>query len=161
MFPFETYQEGDIRWRPCFAVKDNKLLQSVTRTDLGLRMSVMHALTRILLYDWRLVHFNCYQMQTILLHDMDFHIDFSPRWQHSSMESCLRSLLSTLLYFVKRERLPHFTLNHLNLWKGLTPRQLTLAGGAIERLLTNENALISLLRRASSKLTSGVDKKFT
>ena len=123
-------------------------------------MQAMHVVCRLLPRDWRLVHFTCFHVQTALLHDMDFHVDYSPRWQRCTLESCVISLLRTLLYFVDRESLPHFELNQLNLWAHMTHRQMTQARGALNRLLTNENALISLLRRASSDATVAVSLDF-
>ncbi|PVD25020.1 hypothetical protein C0Q70_15517 [Pomacea canaliculata] len=83
-----------------------------------------------------------------VLHDVDFHVDFSPRWQRRTLEGCVHSILATLLHFLERQNLPHFDLQPVNLWAALTPKQLAVARSALERLLTNENALISLLRRA-------------
>nr|KAG5691685.1 hypothetical protein BaRGS_014140 [Batillaria attramentaria] len=153
----EPHERGDVSWRPCFSVTEQELLHSISSTDGGLRVGAMHVLCRLLSRDFRLAHFTCYHVQTALLHDMDFHVDFSPRWQRCTLESCVRSLLSTLLYFVERSSLPHFDLNQLNLWEYMTPRQLTQARGALSRLLTNENALISLLRRASGESSASFD----
>jgi hypothetical protein len=58
------------------------------------------------------------------------------------------SLLKTLLYFVDHENLPHFDLNRFNLWQQVTPKMMTQARGALNRLINNENALISLVKRA-------------
>ena len=156
-FSTESYEKGDISWRPCSSIRDQDLLHSISSTDGGLRIKAMHVICRLLSYDWRLGHITCYHVQTALLHDMDFHVDFSPRWQRNTLDSCVRSLLKTLLYFVDRESLPHFELNQLNLWDDMSPRQLSLARGALTRLLTNENALVSLVRRSLNGCTASVD----
>ncbi|KAK7102234.1 cyclic GMP-AMP synthase-like [Littorina saxatilis] len=149
-FTNEVYEKGDIKWRPCTVVKEHELLHSISSTDGGLRMRAMHVVCRLMSRDWRLAHISCYHVQTALLHDMDFQVDYSPRWQRCALETGVKSLLKTILYFVDRESLPHFDFNPLNLWEGMTSRQMTQARGALNRLLSNENALISLLRRASN-----------
>ena len=72
------------------------------------------------------------------------------RWQRCTLESCVQSLLKTMQYFVDRESMPHFDLNRFNLWQHATPKQMTQARNALNRLLSNEKALISLAKRAST-----------
>ncbi|XP_025107828.1 uncharacterized protein LOC112572387 isoform X3 [Pomacea canaliculata] len=145
---FETQGQDDLTWKPCFSSREYQLLCSICRTDGSLRMRALHLLCHVLPRDWRLRPLTCYHLQTAVLHDVDFHVDFSPRWQRRTLEGCVHSILATLLHFLERQNLPHFDLQPVNLWAALTPKQLAVARSALERLLTNENALISLLRRA-------------
>ncbi|KAL8594034.1 hypothetical protein ACOMHN_016413 [Nucella lapillus] len=143
------HEPDDVTWTPCFSAREQDVLRSISSTDNGLRLQAMHAIGRLLSRDWRLQYITCYDVQTVLLHDTDFHVDFSPRWQRNTLESCVRSMLKTLLYFVERGNLPHFDINQLNLWQNNTPRQMSLARGALARLLGNDNAFVSLVRRAA------------
>lgn len=146
-FDIDENASSEMRWRICWAQKEAEIIRSISCTDKGIRTKALQIVCKLCQKDWRLKMLTPYQIQTTLLFDMDYHVDHSPRWQRSSLEECVLSLLNRLLHYAKAGYLPHFIIEGLDLFGLLDPKTVILYKSALERLTTNEKALISLIER--------------
>ncbi|KAK6175680.1 hypothetical protein SNE40_014082 [Patella caerulea] len=149
MKPYEKDENNhsDIRWRICYAKRESTLLKSICNTDKDLRLEAMNVVLACLKCDSRLTLFSDYQIQTCLLHDMDFLMDNSPRWQRQTLQRCVQSLFKRVYDYVTSRNLPHFFIENFNLFEYWTENELKVAQSALGRLISNESAMMNLVQR--------------
>lgn len=140
---------SDTMFRVCFLPQEERILQKISTTDIGHRLDALRVIHTLCKQDWRLQALSTYQLINVLMHDMDFEIDHSPRWQRVTRDMCVQSILKRLLYFVKKQTLPHFFMSDLNLFRGIPQKYLTYMRTPLERLVSNETQLLRDLKRAS------------
>ena len=140
---------SDILFRACFLQEEERIMDKIASTDNGLRFDALKVIHTLCKQDWRLQMITVYQLKNVLMHDIDFEIDHSPRWQRLTRDICVQSVLKRLLYFVKKRKLPHFFQSEFNLFKGISDKYLTLMQTPLERLVSNEPQLLRDLQRAS------------
>lgn len=140
---------SDTMFRACFLPQEERILQKISTTDIGHRLDALRVIHTLCKQDWRLQALSTYQLINVLMHDMDFEIDHSPRWQRVTRDMCVQSILKRLLYFVKKQTLPHFFMSDLNLFRGIPQKYLTYMRTPLERLVSNETQLLRDLKRAS------------
>ena len=140
---------SDTLFRACFLPQEERILQKISSTDIGHRLDALRVIHTLCKQDWRLQALSTYQLINVLMHDMDFEIDHSPRWQRVTSDMCVQSILKRLLYFVKKQTLPHFFMSDLNLFRGIPEKYLTYMRTPLERLVSNETQLLRDLKRAS------------
>jgi len=138
---------GDITWYRCQPISESQLLHTISLTDSGVRVSAMLLVCRLCQADWRLRMITAYHVQTALLHEADYALDATPRWQRNSLERCTRAILHKLLGFARMRQLPHFFLHDVDLWQDQGEDKMALALSALERLSTSDMALTSLVCR--------------
>ena len=140
---------SDILFRACFLPQEERILQKISSTDIGHRLDALRVIHTLCKQDWRLQTISVYQLIHVLIHDIDFEIDHSPRWQRVTRDICVQSILKRLLYFVKKRNLPHFFMSDLNLFKSIPEKYLSYMKTPLERLVSNETQLLRDLKRAS------------
>lgn len=140
---------SDTLFRACFLPQEERILQKISSTDIGHRLDALRVIHTLCKQDWRLQAISVYQLKNVLIHDIDFEIDHSPRWQRVTRDICVQSILKRLLYFVKKRNLPHFFMSDLNLFKSIPEKYLTYMKTPLERLVSNETQLLRDLKRAS------------
>lgn len=140
---------SDTLFRACYLVQEENILRKISSTDHGLRVEAMKVIHTLCKQDWRLQALTTYQLKNVLMHDIDFEIDHSPRWQRLTRDICVQSILKRLLYFVKKQTLPHFFQSDLNLFKKIPEKTLRFMHTPLQRLVSNEPQLLRDLQRAS------------
>lgn len=140
---------SDTLFRACYLSHEAHILNKISTTDHGLRMDALKVIHTLCKQDWRLQTLTVYQLKTVLMHDIDFEIDHSPRWQRLTRETCVHSILKRLLYFVKKRKLPHFFQIEVNLFQGIPEKTLKFMQTPLERMVNNEPQLLRDLQRAS------------
>lgn len=140
---------SDTLFRACYLVQEENILRKISTTDHGLRVDALKVIHTLCKQDWRLQTLTVYQLKNVLMHDIDFEIDHSPRWQRLTRDICVQSILKRLLYFVKKQNLPHFFQTDLNLFKGIPEKTLKFMQTPLQRLVSNEPQLLRDLQRAS------------
>ncbi|GFN76222.1 hypothetical protein PoB_000272800 [Plakobranchus ocellatus] len=139
--------DQEISWYPINPSTENNLIQKIYRTDNGVRMSAMHIVYRLCETDWRLNDITIYHVQTAMLYDTDHQLDHTPRWQRELLEQCTRAILVKLGQFARKQSLPHFFTQGVNLWARIPYKRFALMSSAIERLTSSDVALVSLICR--------------
>ncbi|KAH3880532.1 uncharacterized protein LOC127878253 [Dreissena polymorpha] len=145
---------SDTLFRACFIVQEENILKKISSTDNGLRMDALKVIHTLCKQDWRLQALSVFQLKNVLMHDIDFEIDHSPRWQRLTRDICVHSILKRLLYFVKKRKLPHFFQPDFDLFSGIPDKTLILMQTPLERLVSNEPQLLRDLQRASRSYES-------
>jgi len=140
---------SDTLFRACFVLQEEHILSVVASTDHGLRFEAIRVIHTLCKQDWRLQVLTVFQLKNVLMHDLDFEIDHSPRWQRLTRDICVQSILKRLLYFVKKQRLPHFFQSSIDLFRGIPEKTLALMRTPLERLVSNEAQLVRDLQRAA------------
>ncbi|XP_045165847.2 uncharacterized protein LOC123529543 [Mercenaria mercenaria] len=140
---------SDTLFRACFLAQEENILRKISITDHGLRVDALKVIHTLCKQDWRLQALTVYQLKNVLMHDIDFEVDHSPRWQRVTRDICVQSILKRLLYFVKKQNLPHFFQTDLNLLKRIPEKTLTFMQTPLKRLVSNEPQLLRDLQRAS------------
>ena len=140
---------SDSLFRACYLVQEENILRKISTTDHGLRIDALKVIHTLCKQDWRLQTLTVFHLKNVLMHDIDFEIDHSPRWQRLTRDICVQSILKRLLYFVKKQNLPHFFQTNLNLFKGIPERTLKFMQTPLQRLVSNEPQLMRDLQRAS------------
>lgn len=140
---------SDTLFRACFLPKEENILNKISTTDRGLRFDALKVIHTLCKQDWRLQSLSVYQLKHVLLHDIDFEIDNSPRWQRLTRDTCVQSVLKRLLYFVKKRKLPHFFQSEFDLFSGIPEKSLRFMETPLERLVSNEEQLLRDLQRAA------------
>lgn len=151
--PFEndTDPGSDCKWRINFLTNEMSILKTVSSGDNEQRRNAVKILNELCRLEWKLKPVTPYHVKMVLLHEMDFQVDHSPRWQRFTLEHCFTLLMRKLLDFVKLGRLPHFFEEELNLWAHLSKSQIHFMGQFLESLLEDESKLQRILRRLRSK----------
>lgn len=140
---------SDTLFRVCYLAKEENILRKITTTDHGLRIDALKVIYTLCKQDWRLQALSVYQLKNVLMHDIDFEIDNSPRWQRLTRDICVQSVLKRLLYFVQKRNLPHFFQSNFNLFCHIPEKALKFMETPLERLISNEPQLLRDLKRAS------------
>ncbi|XP_052781450.1 uncharacterized protein LOC128218001 [Mya arenaria] len=140
---------SDTLFRACYAIQEENIFSKVSSTDHGLRFDALKVIHTLCKQDWRLQSLSVYQLKNVLMHDIDFEIDHSPRWQRLTRDVCVQAILKRLLYFVKKQRLPHFFESRIDLFRGISAKTLALMRTPLERFVSNEAQLLRDLQRAS------------
>ena len=140
---------SDSLFRAFFMAKEENILSKISSTDHGLRLDALKVVHTLCIQDWRLQVLSVYHLKNVLMHDIDFEIDNSPRWQRLTRDICVQSLLKRLLYFVKKKRLPHFFQSDFNLFSRFSVKTLRFMETPLERLVSNEPQLLRDLQRAA------------
>lgn len=140
---------SDTLFRACYLTQEENILRKISTTDHGLRFDALKVIHTLCKQDWRLQSLTVYQLKNVLMHDIDFEIDNSPRWQRLTRDICVQSILKRLLYFVKKRRLPHFFQSEFDLFQSIPVKTLGFMQTPLERLVSNEPQLLRDLQRAS------------
>ncbi|XP_069141450.1 uncharacterized protein [Argopecten irradians] len=147
--PHENDENGnsDIRWRISFAPNEEVILKAITSGDKNQRLMAAKLVSNMCQKEWKLRSITPYHIKTVLLHDIDFQVDNTPRWQRFSIDECVRNILLRLLSFIRSKNLPHFFENEFNLWGHISPQQFSIMKNALERIMRDEREIIRVLKR--------------
>ncbi|KAL4226930.1 positive regulation of mitochondrial fission [Mactra antiquata] len=140
---------SDTLFRACYLIQEENIIQKISTTDQGLRFDALKVIHTLCKQDWRLQSLSVYQLKNVLMHDIDFEIDHSPRWQRLTRDVCVQAILKRLLYFVKKGKLPHFFHSDFDLFQCIPRKTLGFMHTPLERLVSNEPQLLRDLQRAS------------
>ena len=147
--PFENdeHTNSDMLWRVNFSTNQEHIMKAITSGDKKQRINAAKVLMYACKREWKLKHVTEYQIVNIMMHEIDFQIDHSPRWQRFTIDECLHLLLLRMLEFTRSKFLPHFFEQDLNLWSHLTERQFAFMRGLLEQLTLDDEELMRFVRR--------------
>ncbi|XP_061186616.1 uncharacterized protein LOC133194726 [Saccostrea echinata] len=147
--PFEHDENpaSDMLWRTNFSPNEEHILNAVTNGDREQRINAAKILTFMCQKEWKLNHVTAYQVKNILMHEIDFQIDHSPRWQRFTPEECMHLILLKMLEFSRERFLPHFFEEDLNLWGHLTDRQFRFMCNELEQLTRDDDEMLKVISR--------------
>ena len=138
---------SDMRWRISFAPNEESILHTITSGDKNQRLMAAKLVTNLCQNEWKLQPITQYHIKTVLLHEIDFQVDNTPRWQRLSLDECVKLILLRLLHFVTTKSLPHFFEDEFNLWAHLSDRQFRFMKNTLEKMTDDDKNLIGALRR--------------
>ncbi|OWF55824.1 uncharacterized protein LOC110455280 [Mizuhopecten yessoensis] len=147
--PHENDENGnsDLRWRISFAPNEEVILKAITSGDKNQRLMAAKLVSNMCQKEWKLRSITPYHIKTVLLHDIDFQVDNTPRWQRFTIDECVRNILLRLLSFIRSKQLPHFFENEFNLWGHISSQQFSIMKNALERIMRDEREIIRVLKR--------------
>ncbi|KAK3102761.1 hypothetical protein FSP39_013735 [Pinctada imbricata] len=151
--PFENDENpgSDMLWRVNFCTNEETIFKAVTSGDKMHRINAAKVLAYACKREWKLKHVTEYQIMNIVLHEVDFQVDHSPRWQRFSIDECLHLLLLRMLEFTRAKFLPHFFEQSMNLWSHLTEKQLAFMRGSLEQLTLDDDEMMRVVRRVRAE----------
>ncbi|XP_052084238.1 uncharacterized protein LOC127721516 isoform X2 [Mytilus californianus] len=147
--PFENdiNPNSDMRWRINYSMNEEAIMRAIATGDKLHRLNAAKLLAYICRKEWQLRYITSYHIKTVLLHESDFEIDSTPRWQRFSMDDCLKTLIRRLQDYVRRRELPHFFDEDINLFEHIPLRAFTFMRNALDRLLREDEELARVVQR--------------
>lgn len=147
--PFEHDENpaSDILWRLNYSPNEEHIMNAVTNGDREQRINAAKILTFMCKKEWKLNHVTEYEVKNILMHEIDFQIDHSPRWQRFTPEECMHLILLKMLEFTRERCLPYFFEEDRNLWDHLTERQFRFMRNQLEQLTRDDDEMLKVISR--------------
>ncbi|XP_066263512.1 cyclic GMP-AMP synthase-like [Branchiostoma lanceolatum] len=139
------YTLSDYYWRRCFCVEEGKVVRYLSQADGGRRIKVLQVMKHAFRKDAMLRHLSDYAMKTALMHMFDQHID-EDDWHAYSFAACFMEMLRLLHGYLKRQSLPHFYMDDVNVLRNVPEPRLVSMTGKVESLLASEQERTRLLR---------------
>ena len=147
-FEHDVNPISDMRWRINYSMNEEAIMRAIATGDKLQRINAAKLLAFICQNEWQLKHITPYHIKTVLLHESDFEIDETPRWQRFAIDDCLKHLIRRLLDYVRRMQLPHFFDEDINLLSHIPLRAFTFMRSALDRLLREDEELARVVERA-------------
>ena len=144
---FDEHVNSDMMWRMSFVTKERKLLDTMNKTDRGMRKKTFTALKALVSVEHTLVGLDSYQIKTVLLHCFDRDIDCMPRWQRNVIENLFLDLIGELYHFLKIKNLPHFYIKDYNLLANMDKKLLHNLTQRLGFIINNPKELIRILNK--------------
>lgn len=147
-FEHDINPNSDMRWRINYSMNEEAIMRAIASGDKLQRIHAAKLLAYICRNEWQLRHITSYHIKTVLLHESDFEIDQTPRWQRFALDDCLKHLIRRLLDFVRSMDLPHFFDEDINLFSHIPLRAYTFMRTALDRFLREDEELARVVQRA-------------
>jgi len=138
---------SDMLWRVCYASNEEAIMKTVASGDKNQRLLAATLISTMCKKEWKLCAITPYHIKNVLLHEIDFQVDNSPRWQRFPLDECVRLLLIRLTECVRSKRLTQFFEEDFNLWSHFSDRQFSMMKSSLERLMRDEKEIIRVLKR--------------
>lgn len=138
---------SDMLWRLNYSPNEEHILNAVTNGDREQRINAAKILTFMCQKEWKLNHVTAYQVKNILMHEINYQIDHTPRWQRLTPEECMHLILLKMLEFTRDKFLPHFFEEDLNLWGHLSEKQFRFMRNELEQLTRDDDEMLKVITR--------------
>ena len=146
-YRFDEHENSDMMWRVSYVVKERKLLNSMDKTDRGMRKKAFIALKALVAVEHTLNCIDSYQIKTVLFHCFDRDVDSTPRWQRNTIENVFLDLIGELYHFLRIKNLPHFYVKGYNLLDNMDSKLLHNVTQRLGFIINNPQELIRILNK--------------
>ena len=146
-YRFDEHVNSDMMWRMNFVMKERKLLDTMNKTDRGMRKKAFTALKALVSVEHTLIGLDSYTIKTVLFHCFDRDVDCVPRWQRNIIENLFLDLIGELYHFLKIKKLPHFYVKNYNLLENMDKKLLHNLTQRLGFIINNPRELIRILNK--------------
>ena len=146
-YRFDEHVNSDMMWRMSFVTRERKLLETMNKTDRGMRKKAFTALKALVSLEHTLNGLDSYQIKSVLFHCFDRDVDCLPRWQRNTIENLFLDLIGELYHFLKIKNLPHFYIKGYNLLENMDKKTVRNITQRLGFIMNNPKELIRILNK--------------
>ena len=146
-YRFDEHVTSDMMWRMSFVAKERKLMNTMSKTDRGMRKKAFIALKALIGVEHTLTGLDSYQIKTALFHCFDKDIDCTPRWQRNIVDNLFLDLVREIYHCFRIKQLPNFFIKDHNLLGNMDKKLLHDCTQRLCFIVNNPKELIRILRK--------------